>query len=275
MKALCSYCKEIKRIKRLSYISICTDCFKTLPLFIKKKIKSYTSDDILSLLDYQAKSIDISFSPTAHYEKMLVDEKNGVLAIAESSSIAKSVMKGKKPLRHYLSKGEIFLVSLFDLNDIGLYCVKPRGQGGEVVCDVELYIKIDKLYIDEKLTVKSSAKCLSRKIDRFKRDWDEPGTLSMFRNILKAIYEERGKILSDSYIRMRDEMVRDETRVGMEFFGLSEGFTARELKLRRNFLAKAFHPDLGGSDEDTELRELYTKKLNELYTELLPYAKEK
>lgn len=272
MKEPCSYCGEVKRVKRLSGSVICRDCYKGLPFFVRKETARYFAEDVTALFKHQEQSAFVIVSPTARYGKMFVDEKNGILGIAETPSIAKSILKNKKPIDGYLSKGAVFIISLFDLDDIGLCCKDPKGNNGQVICDVELYIRIDKLGIDKRIIAKTATKCPSKKVDKFRREWDEPGELSMFRNILKGIYEKRGQIISDSFKKLKCAITNEETRAGIEFFGLSERFSAKELKSRRNFLVKVFHPDLSEGENDIELRSLYTKKVNELYKRLLPYA---
>ncbi len=272
MKNLCPFCGEIKRVKKLSGSIICVDCFKGLPFFVRKKISGYFVEDVMALLRHQKQSADISISPTSCYGKMFVDENNGILGIAETPSIAKFIFKKKKPINGYLSKGAVFIISLFDLDDIGLCCKDPKGDNGQVICDVELYIRVDKLGIDKRIIAKTATKCPSKKVDKFRREWDEPGELSMFRNILKGAYERRSQIISDGFRKLRGAIANEETRAGIEFFGLSERFSVRELKSRRNFLVKVFHPDLSEGESDIELRDLYTKKVNELYKRLLPYA---
>lgn len=171
---------------------VCQTCIKKIPRVLYGSLPMYTADELTQIIDYENDMKAAGFEVTASCGKLYLDEMNGLFAIGE-----KSGQMGKM--------GEIF--DIFDgayLDNIGLYPIEPRQSRKDVVCDVEFSCVFNYPRIKFKQKVLSGVRCEFHQITKTKATWNEPGDLTMFRNMLdqtiktsvKKAMEKREQILS-------------------------------------------------------------------------------
>lgn len=171
---------------------VCQTCIEKIPRVLYISLSMYTADELTQIINYENDLRAAGFEVTASYGKLYLDEMNGLFAIGE-----KSGQTGKL--------GEGF--DIFDgayLDNIGLYPIDPRQSRKDVVCDVEFSCVYKYPRMKFKLKVLSGVKCEFHQITKTKATWNEPGDLTMFRNMLdqtiktsvKIAMEKREQILS-------------------------------------------------------------------------------
>lgn len=151
---------------------ICTKCMNRIPHILHGTISLYDSEELRRIIDYEEEMKQQEFSVTSSYGKLYLDEFNGLFAICDKSDI-----KGLLP-----SDADVFSCAF--LENIGLYPIDPRQSRRDIVCDVEFNCVFNYPRLKFKLKVKSGVKCDFKQVDKTHATWNEPGALSMFRNML-------------------------------------------------------------------------------------------
>ena len=272
----CDICNGTFKTKKIKDGVICNSCFNRLPFFLKQHKPRLLTETASVFLSYLGQVGRDGFRLTSRYGALAVDETRGIIGLADSEKTLKRIDKPSLIRRIWrrirgtvfdsdtaINSGKIFLVPLEEIDGIGLYCKSPTANKKGVFCDIEFSIKIDSVGIDKAFTVKKRAACPSKRKDATHLVWDEPGTLSVFRNIIQGMIDGRTRLLSESQKAiLRSE--RDMATVrAMALFMVEDGYTREDLKHRRNALLKAFHPDV--SDLDGTASASCTRAITESY----------
>lgn len=178
--------------KRCMDGQVCQACIEKIPHVLQGTLTMHTAEELTEIINYETEMRAAGFEVTASCGKLYLDEMNGLFAIGE-----KSGQTGKL--------GEGF--DIFDgayLENIGLYPVEPRQSRKDVVCDVEFSCVFKYPKIKFKLKILSGVRCEFHQITKTKATWNEPGYLTMFRNMLdqtiktsvKKAMEKREQIFS-------------------------------------------------------------------------------
>lgn len=276
MDKTCDICDSTFKTKKIKNGILCGSCFKRLPFFLKPHKSRLSLETASAFLSYSEQAGRDGFRLTSHYGALAVDETRGIIGLADSE---KTLLKIDKPslLRRIwrrirgtafdsdtaINSGKIFLVPLEEIDGIGLYCKSPTANKKGVFCDIEFSIRIDSIGLDKAFIVKRRASCPSKRKDATHLVWDEPGTLSVFRNIIQGMIDGRTRLLSESQkVILRSE--RDIATVrAMALFMVEDGYTRETLRHRRNVLLKAFHPDI--SELDGASSAFCTRAITESY----------
>lgn len=171
---------------------ICSKCMNKIPYVLHGTVSLYDSDELRRIIEYEDEMKRQEFNITSSYGKLYLDEFNGLFAICDKSDI-----KGALP-----NDADIFNCAF--LNNIGIYPIDPRQSRRDIVCDVEFSCVFNYPRQKFKLKVKSGVKCDFKQVDKTHATWNEPGDLSMFRNMLdqtiktavKREMQKREKVLT-------------------------------------------------------------------------------
>lgn len=252
---VCNICdKELTAFnKRKIYDGfICKDCCGKLPKVTLNQISNLRHFEIMDLIENTEREKLKKFEATASYGKLHIDEFNGLFAISDKLD------KDGKPM----NSRDIFKCT--DLMEAGVYCVKPTvTKNNKVICNIEFKFRLIRPVIDVKLTLKVGTACFSKRTDSNHLEWDEPGDLSMFRNMfnqmLRTENEKYANPLRDYFLNPENvELFKAKT-----LFMVDDEYTEEEIRSQRKRLMKVYHPD---ADENTSE---YAKKINEAYRLLL------
>lgn len=229
--------------KRIKNGALCKECTKKIPKLLK--VIEYDAESLKQILQY--KECLSSFSETASYGKLRLDEMHGLLAISDKVTEDGSLIDSNDVFR------------CIDLEEFSLYCTDPHAQGNTVYCDIELSILMQNPYMKGKIKIKTNVKCSSRVKDSSRLEWSEPAELSMFRNMVNQMYvnefEKWKKYRGNNFVTKAEiELFQAES-----LFMLEDGYSIEDVKKRRKLLMKAFHPD---ENNDTAFE---AKKINESY----------
>lgn len=164
---------------------------------------------------------------TASLGKLVVDERNGYIGISKTE-------KGKEPIQWF---------KITDIENPGLYCVKPRiGWGNKVAVGCEFICDIPSQGRHIKEVVKQRIYCKHRTYTKNARyeEWDEPGTISIMRSIIESTYEtaikEELRPLAASIRFVKDSIHEQALCV----FMLTNEYSEQELTARYDKLQAAF-----------------------------------
>lgn len=216
----CSICSnEVMFGKKISGGTICNDCYEKIPKVFRSMLLMYTVQDLNMIMEI--KKDKNKFQPTASYGGLQIDELHGLFGVDY--------------------KGEITIFNCLDLDEIGLYCTKPSAdRNNSVHCDVEFACKFRSSTLSIRTTLKSHVNCRSHKKDGTHLEWDEPGDLSLFRNMFMQMYDSARNKYNRS---VNNNLIskQDIDRLKAEALFLIDGqYSDRELDEKRNLLLSVF-----------------------------------
>ena len=255
--ANCKICHSTIRTWKQTQISdgiICKTCLNRIPQCTHSSIRNMTANEIKRLIQYEENPLFQKFSVTASYGTLHIDEMNGLFIVSEKSNIHGTPVE-KTNLFHVL-----------DISNAGIYCIKPRIFKRQVVVDVVFECELNALNIHIKETIRQQIICQQKRIDDNHVSWDEPGDLSMFRNMFNQMLKNEDIKFRKKY---ESSFVSKEALDIMKakcLFMLEDDFSKEELRKQRDAYMKLFHPDISTNSH------VYAQKINEAYSILLPLA---
>ena len=231
--ALCALCeRQLSSLsqKRISDGFICKDCFELLPKSMRNNIIKYNTKNLLTIIDYN-KNLDISsFSPTASFGKLHIDEIHGMFAISEKLD------NDGMPI----DTTDIFYC--LNLREVGLTPTNPTvDKTGKVFCDVELHCWFNKPDLSFVVPIKKKVNCPSKRVDKTHLEWNYPGDLIMF----MKMFDQMLKNAEDKYDKHYAELFPNARAVeiykAQSLFMLADGYDINILNSQRDRLMRAFH----------------------------------
>ncbi len=118
----------------------------------------------------------MNLEPTASLGKLVIDEKHGYIGICK---------------REKYKEKDCIWIPITDIDEIALYCVKPRADySRNVKCDCEFSCHIISENKTIKRVVKTNIGCKHHKSKTYanREEWEEPGIISMMRSIINQTY---------------------------------------------------------------------------------------
>ncbi len=241
---------------------LCKECATYIPDVIKKSLEIYEDNNIRMIIENSQSEKNKQFEATASYGNLHIDEKHGLFAVSEKIN-----KDGTIP-----NPANVF--DCLEVQAIDIYCKDPSvNSNGSVSCKVEMMCELINPRISFKCTVKKNAKCNSRKIDATHLNWEEPGDMSMFRNMFNHMIDTAIRRLEREY---QDNFLTPETISLFKaetLFMLHEGYDTEEVKSQWKRLIKTFHPD-ENQDDDGYMKD-YSTMINKYYHVLLDHLKQK
>lgn len=221
--AQCRYCNgDVLLGKPILDGVICKECYSRIPKVTWPFISGYSAQDISLLIGM--KGSGKTFEPTATYGKLQIDELHGLFAIEY--------------------KGELPVFDCLELDEMGIYCVKPSAdRNNSVYCDVEFGCKFQNSNIKLRVELKNHVNCHSHRKDSTHLEWEEPGDLSLFRNMFMQMYDDaRAKYnrnVSNNLISKQDiELLKAEA-----LFMISGTYSDTELEEKKTKLLSIYSTD--------------------------------
>lgn len=212
---------------------ICKACYNRIPKVTWPFINGYSAQDIALLIGMKSNEHD--FEATAAYGKLQIDELHGLFAVNH--------------------KGELAVFDCLELEEIGIYCTKPSAdRNNSVYCDVEFSCKFYNSGIKFRVELKNHVSCRSHKKDSTHLEWEEPGDLSLFRNMFMQMYEaariKYNRNVSNNLISKQDiELLKAEA-----LFMISGTYSDTELEAKKEKLLSIFLSE----EEQRQVNRAYT-----------------
>ena len=215
---------------------ICKTCTSQLPSMLLKGSPYLQEYALKNAMEITKKNMDI-FSATASFGELHIDEMHYMFAIAQSLDSNGKPKTGNN------------VFSVYDLQDVGLFCNSPRSDHGSVLVDVEFRCMIESLRLPISTTVKKSAKCVSKRVDSKHVEWDEPNDMAMFRSMFNRMLKTASERF-DNYLRSKT-VYAFELDKARSIFMLPEDYTSDDVKRARRLMFKVYHPDTNSDDDTT------------------------
>jgi hypothetical protein len=241
----CKCCK--KSIPLLQAVSsqigyLCRECHAYLPSVVKVAADSPACS---MLIDYERKIDRDRFLPSGVLGTLVLDNLHGLFAL--------SPLTKDGDLKQ---KNNIFDVR--DLSDISIQCIHIHSTGSNLYCDIEFTAELRVPAVTIRSIIQPKVKCAYTRINDRQVEWQEPGTVSMFRSMIKELiihaYDKTVPMLQSFEALDVLERIKAES-----LFMVDDDYTEEELKASRNALMKAFHPD------DSPFDISYSQRINAAY----------
>ena len=220
---------------------ICKNCTSLLPTFVAEKISNYSLESLQNIINIENDYYE-QFSATASFGSLYIDEVHGLFAISKR-------MKGDKP--EYKN-----VFSIYDLEEIGLYCKSPTADHGNVFVDVEFSCKLKMPDISIKEVVKKRCKCTTKRINSKEVEWQPPQDMEMFKTMfnymLSGAFEKINKMLCGKSLKAI------EIDRAAALFMIDDSYTLEYLDEVRMILLRAFDTGEKGCEH-------FINKINESY----------
>jgi hypothetical protein len=186
--------------------------------------------------------------PTATLGKLVLDEKNKFIGLCSS--------------RKYKEK-KCTWYKITEIESIGLYCVKPRmTMNGSVKCDCEFTCYIPKEARIIKTVVLTGICCKHHrsKRDPTKEEWDEPGVISMMRNLIVQTFVNEAERTWNMWKEIIHTANNVATEHALTLFMLTPDFNQETLDVNYQKLCRVFDKP----EEQYVIRQYYKVLLSAL-----------
>lgn len=262
----CAYCGQktslLTRIKLHDGNYLCSTCASKIPSFMKESAKAhYKLDDyrvFLEYIEYSNRELRPCFHETHCYYSIHIDTENKIFYLGYD-------MNEKTVFFNFHNIEEFDLV--FKAEEL-----KEGVLGDKVKGELLLILKMNLPYfyheeiLDYSAKAKAKKKLLSNRVE-----YDNPKGMNEFLLFFQTAWAAS---LEESYAQEQyeststDAVLSDELQQAMALFMFDriEDLTIDKIKMQRNRLIKAFHPDKGSADDTA-----YAQKINGAYDVLEHY----
>ena len=238
---------------------ICRECVSYIPKALK--LRDSSTDTLREF--YEAnKEKSKQFSTTASYAGVYIDGLHGMFCYTKN---------GKKDEPHEFK--DIYRIT--ELQEIALYCTDPKNVGTTrniVVCDIKLKIRTKNIAAEYLV---AHRKHCHHRVKNGHVEWDEPGELTMFRNMFNQMIDnEVNNIMKklEAIQSLRATLTEWETSIewakGVLFLDKDVKLNNEIVRQRRNEMVKIFHPDRNSGFANTEIATMINDAYNMLSTEV-------
>lgn len=218
---------------------ICSECKRCIPSNIN--LRCSESSYLRPMLEENKKRRE-KFSCSASYGSLFIDGKNNMFCISKQRH-------GMLPLFF----GDIFYIN--ELTNVGFFCTNARVVERKVLCDISFTYTTDTQSTE--VIIARMQKC-DYEVCGNRVSWSEPQKLSIFRELFKQMIDNEYSVLNIKLQRMQEmkryiseEDKNTEWAKGVFFLGTEETTNLTELRNRRNFLIKKFHPDVNDEKDNS------------------------
>lgn len=229
--------------KKCSEGVICKNCLSFIPSSV---ILSQANTDFLKKVHDENMEKSKEFETTASFLGLYIDGIHGLFCYSKKGS-RESPSEFK----------DIYRIK--ELTEVGLYCTNVKNIGtnsNNVVCDIKFKFKTKDISADYTLAVRK--RCSYKIVDNQLR-WNEPGELTMFRNMFNQMIDneilgtlDKLKKIQELNALVSQEEKKGDWAKGVLFIGLDEECSSDLIKAKRNELVKIFHPDRNSEFANTE-----------------------
>lgn len=206
---------------------ICGACASKIPRILYKTLPEYKIKALKEIAAYETRMRGSAFVSTAHCGKLHLDEIHGLIAICD-----KSDSDGK-----LIGTADVF--ECIYLDSIGLYAIEPRQIKQDIVCDIEFACAIKYPELNFRTSVKREVKCDFKRENKTQVIWSEPGTISVFRNMLNQTIQTA----VDRAIKARTPTVRPydlDMMVARAVFHVGEGYSKEQIERQYQNMVKMY-----------------------------------
>ncbi len=262
----CAYCGQktsfLTRMKLHDGNYLCSTCASKIPSFMKESVKShYDLDDyrtLLGYIDYSVRELRPCFHETHCYYSIHIDTENKLFYLGYD-------MNEKTVFFNFHS------IEDFDLA-FKAEVLKEGALGDKVKGEVLFVLKVNAPYFYHEEILDYSAKAKAKKKFLSNRvEYDNPKGMDEFLLFFQTAWKAS---LEEAYAQEQyksatnDAVLSGDLQQAMALFMIDriEDLSLERIKVQRNRLIKAFHPDKG-SAEDTA----YAQKINGAYEVLEQY----
>lgn len=248
---------------------LCFDCTSDVPDYLMPYLKDvWTYDDFAEYKKYQeysSKTLKPMFHETGSYEKLHMDEEHGLFYIGEG--ILDSL------------KANTLILEMKNLESFGLAYVAEEVNAGlfkdSVTGSIVFQFKTTTPNFQRNEIIEANVKAKVITGGAFKANvtYNEPLKFSLFRERFEqACYSHYANAHQESETDTMSGTSASELDAARTLFMYDslEGVTEDDIKMQRNRLIKAFHPD-GLGEMDAQ----FAQKINHAYEVLVAYIKKR
>lgn len=214
---------------------ICKTCASKISSLLLENNK-YLGEGTLQYAIKYAEHNMKKFSVTSSYGELYIDEVHGLFCIA------KGLNDNGKPK----SGNNIF--SIFDLDEVGLYCKNPRSDHNNVLVDIEFMCRLENPSLSFKTVVKKGVRCSTKRINPQQVEWFEPHDLEVFRALFNSMLKGGQAKIQD--LLCGKTVYAFELEKARSVFMLPEDFDVEDLDRAMVNMLKVYQPEQPEEFED-------------------------
>lgn len=236
---LCGAAVMQLRAKKINGGYICPECMKMFKGPLRSIMSELDAKSLMSIIEYETRMKRKGFEETASFGQVSIDDPRGLISI----------------------DGALF--SVLDIEEISLYCINPcAGMHNKVYCDVEMNLKLSCIPVSGRFRIANHVTCQTRLLKGNRIEWNEPGTLGVFRSLFNQMIMNRtGEHIK--YVQERfalDELV-DVFRAESLFL-LQSGYTKEDIERREKGMLKVFESDINACDYIVRCADLLESRMD-------------
>jgi hypothetical protein len=232
---------------------LCKKCAAKLPSLMIENTPYFQEYTLRHAMEYIEGTMK-KFDATASYGSLHIDSIHGLFAYGENLDSNGKPKTGNN------------VFSIYDLDEIALFCTNPRSDHGSVFVDVEFRCTIKDPFIAFSKIVKRKVRCDTKRVDSQHVEWEEPKDMVMFRTLfnqmLSGAFEKINAMLCGKTVH---ELELDHARAVLM---VTESYTKEDLKKARRLLMKVYHPDKALEENVTREAQIINSAYNLLNAEL-------
>ena len=242
---------------------LCSTCTAKIPSFMKESVKThYELNDYMTFLEYieySNRELRSRFHETHYYYSIHIDTENKLFYLGYD-------MNEKTVFFNFHSIEDFDLIFKAEVLKEGVLGDKVKGE-----LLLILKMNIPYFYHEEILDYSAKAKA-KKKLLTNTVEYDNPKGMNEFLLFFQTAWSAS---LEEAYAQEQCENASSNTTMSTELqqamalfmIDRIEDLTIDKIKMQRNRLIKAFHPDKGSSDDTA-----YAQKINNAYEFLQQYV---
>jgi hypothetical protein len=181
-----------------------------------------------------------AFSATSSLGDLHIDELHGLFAIAK-----KMDSHGKPQNRN--------IFSIYDLEEVGIYCKSPKVNNHIVFVDIEFTFTLTRPTLSKKVIIERNARCKTQKSDATHVTWEEPEALNMFKTLFNNMLE--GGLQKMQNLLCSKTVEAYELDKARALFMLPEDYEMEDLNRAKRLMLQVYNPEGGGINRESRIIE--------------------
>ena len=218
---------------------ICKDCASKVPEIVMENAKGLYDTELKIFMEDADEKYE-EFSVTSSLGDLHIDELHGLFAIAK-----KLDANGKPKNRN--------IFSIYELEEVGIYCKSPKVNNHIVFVDIEFTFTLTKPTFSKKVIVERNARCKTKKSDATHVTWEEPESLNMFKTLFNNMLE--GGLQKMQTLLCSKTVEAYELDKARALFMLSEDYEMEDLNRAKRLMLQVYHPEGSGVTRESRIIE--------------------